>query len=202
MRAISITYLIITLLLGALLGFATAEVLPIASSLPKEIANFCALDEEVDPQGKARFGHSEEALSKQIVEARSDAHRYREGLKRAVEELNRLSKECLYRADSPPPAVIRDVPPIRKVETRSRLRLKGPKLQPWEDDLVAFGTVQNPGNEEESGVVVLDLLHDGRVIDHEVISIYVSAGDEVAFEHTFWAGKLEGQYRVRGRLES
>ena len=202
MRAGSVSYLTITLLLGALLGFATAEVLPVASTLPNETSDSCSLDGQVGRQRKVVFGSSQEGLRREIAEARGASQRYRKGLEHAVAELNRLSNECAYRVDPPAPTVAREVRSSRSVKTRSRLRLKGPKLQPWEDDLVAFGAVENSGDEDESGLVLLDLLHDGRVIDREAISVYVSAGDEVVFEHTFWAGKLEGQYRVRGRLES
>lgn len=122
----------------------------------------------------------------ELKRAREEAERYREGLQRAVETLNRQARLAAAAA----------VPPKTAPAPRSAVYVRQPQALVSNLDVVAEGTVHNAGSEVAVGFLELTLWIDDRQDASTTLNLEIAPRTVADYDWTF-RNAVAGSQRAR-----
>lgn len=138
-------------------------------------------------------------LQVELATAQADAERYRQGLDRAVAELNRMAGRTA--AAEATAAAAQSRPAARSGSPARVSTVSTPDIQLLGNLIVVTGRLWNSGDEDAQGSMVLELLIDNRVLDTQTLPLDVPARTDVAYSHTFDVSAPNGTLSARVRLD-
>lgn len=129
---------------------------------------------------------------------KGEAERYQQGLQRAIDELNRQASDGAARERA---AELRGALQAQPPPEQAHVWAGAPMVQVIGTDVLVTGTLYNTSGVEASGVVSIDLVLDGRVINHADLPIQIGARADVPYSQQFPMND-EGTFSARASFKA
>ncbi|HVS03069.1 MAG TPA: hypothetical protein VMT16_09885 [Thermoanaerobaculia bacterium] len=138
-----------------------------------------------------QLGAENRRLQTALASCGRDVERHRAGVQRCVDELNQQAAGRPWRA-----------PPAPRAEKARVSTLGAPQVQILGDAVLVTGRLWNRSDVDAYGILTVELLRDGQLVEAAEQRLDVPAHGDVAYSHHFaWGLSGEGTYSGRVRVE-